>query len=163
MKEFNVDTAPGTPGDSIFHLAGHVVPFFSAARSSCPGNTGICTIPRWKAQTFVNWSLGSWDASWRIRYIGRFQMGNPNLDEQQAAYFSYPGAFIKYGATAYNDVSVGYNIEGLNARIEGGVDNLGDKQPPFFGYDRQTLNAGTDPSTFDLVGRYYHASITVKF
>ena len=26
-----------------------------------------------------------------------------------------------------------------------------------------TLNVGTDPSTFDLIGRYYHASVTVKF
>ncbi len=163
MKEFNVDTAPGTAGDVVYHLAGHFVPFFSGALSACPGNTGVCTIPRWKAQTFVNWSLGSWDASWRIRYIGRFQMGNANLDEQQAAYPSYPGSVIKYGAYAYNDISFGYNIDAINTRIEAGVDNIADKQPPFFGYDEQTLNTGTDPSTFDQIGRYYHASITVKF
>jgi outer membrane receptor protein involved in Fe transport len=163
MKEFNVDIAPGLPGDSVFHLAGHFVPFFSGALSGCPGNTGVCTIPRWKAQTFLNWTLGSWDASWRMRYIGRFQMGNPNLNEQQSAYPGLPGAVIKYGAYTYNDVSVGYNIEALNTRIEFGVDNLGDKQPPFFGYDSQTLNTGTDPSTFDQIGRYYHASVTVKF
>jgi outer membrane receptor protein involved in Fe transport len=163
MKEFNVDPAPGTPGDTVYHLAGHVVPFFSAARSACPGNTGICTIPRWKAQTFLNWTLGSWDASWRMRYIGRFQMGNPNLDEQQSAYPGLPGGVIKHGAYTYNDLSVGYNIEPLNMRLEAGVDNVADKQPPFFGFDAQSLNAGTDPSTFDLVGRYYHASVTVKF
>jgi outer membrane receptor protein involved in Fe transport len=163
MKEFNVDPAPGTPGDTVYHLAGHFVPFVSAALSACPGNTGVCTIPRWKAQTFLNWTLGSWDASWRMRYIGRFQMGNPNLDEQQSAYPSLPGAVIKYGAYTYNDLSVGYNIEAINTRIEAGVDNIGDKQPPFFGYDSQTLNTGTDPSTFDQIGRFYHASVTVKF
>jgi outer membrane receptor protein involved in Fe transport len=48
-------------------------------------------------------------------------------------------------------------------RIDAGVDNVADKQPPFFGYDFQSQNAGTDPSTFDLVGRYWHASVTVKF
>ena len=163
MKEFNVDSAPGTQGDAVFHLAGHFIGFDSGALSACPGATGVCTIPRWKAQAFVNWSLGSWDASWRLRYIGRFQMGNPNLDEQQNAYPAWPGSVIKYGAYTYNDLSVGYNIEALNTRIEAGVDNIADKQPPFFGYDSQTLNTGTDPSTFDQIGRYYHASITVKF
>jgi outer membrane receptor for ferrienterochelin and colicin len=147
----------------VFHLAGHFTPFFSSALSGCPGNTGACTIPRWKAQTFVNWTLGSWDASWRMRYIGRYQMGNANLDEQVSAYPGWPGSVIKYGAYTYNDLSVGYNIEALNTRVEVGVDNIADKQPPFFGYDQQTLNAGTDPSTFDLIGRYYHAAVTVKF
>ncbi|HVT31096.1 MAG TPA: TonB-dependent receptor, partial [Rhodanobacteraceae bacterium] len=163
MKQFDADIAPGLPGDSVFHLAGHFTPFFSSALSGCPGNTGACTIPRWKAQTFVNWTLGSWDASWRMRYIGRFQMGNPNLDEASSAYPGLPGSVIKYGAYTYNDLSVGYNIEALNTRLEVGVDNIGDKQPPFMGYDQQTLNAGTDPSTFDLIGRYYHAAVTVKF
>jgi outer membrane receptor protein involved in Fe transport len=163
MKEFNVDPAPGTPGDAVFHLAGHFVPFFSGALPACPGNTGVCTIPRWKAQSFLNWTLGSWDASWRMRYIGRFQMGNPNLSEQQSAYPGLPGGVIKYGAITYNDLSFGYNIEPLNMRLEAGVDNIADKQPPFFGYDLQTLNTGTDPSTFDQIGRYYHASVTVKF
>jgi outer membrane receptor protein involved in Fe transport len=163
MKEFNVDVAPGLPGDSVFHLAGHFVPFNSSALSGCPGATGVCTIPRWKAQTFLNWTLGSWDASWRMRYIGRYQMGNPNLAEDQAAYPSWPGSVIKYGAYTYNDLSIGYNLEALNTRLEVGVDNIADKQPPFFGYDQQTLNTGTDPSTFDQIGRYYHASVTVKF
>jgi outer membrane receptor protein involved in Fe transport len=163
MKYFNVDPAPGTAGDTVFHLAGHFVPFFSGALPACPGNTGVCTIPRWKAQSFVNWTLGSWDASWRMRYIGRYQMGNPNLSEQQSAYPGLDGQVIKYGATTYNDLSVGYNIEAINTRIAAGVDNIADKQPPFFGYDLQTLNTGTDPSTFDQIGRFYFASVTVKF
>jgi outer membrane receptor protein involved in Fe transport len=163
LKQFDVDTAPGVPGDTAYHLAGHFVPFFSGALSSCPGATGVCTLPRWKAQTALNWNLGPWDASWRMRYIGRFRMGNPNLNEGQSAYPSYPGSFIDYGAMVYNDVSVGFNIEPINTRLEVGIDNIGDRTPPFFGYDSQTLNTGTDPSTFDQIGRYYHASVSVKF
>jgi outer membrane receptor protein involved in Fe transport len=163
MKEFNVDPAPGQPGDAVYHLAGHFIGFSDGALAACPGATGVCTLPRWKAQTFLNWNLGSWDASWRMRYIGRFQQGNENLDEQQSAYPGLPGGTRKLGAMVYNDLSVGYNIEPLNMRIDAGVDNIADKQPPFLGYDSQTLNAGTDPSTFDLIGRYYHASVTVKF
>ncbi|MEO7432077.1 MAG: TonB-dependent receptor, partial [Dokdonella sp.] len=163
LKNFNVDTAPNTPGDIPFHLAGHFIGFGSGALSGCPGNTGVCTLPRWKATTALNWGLGNFDASWRMRYFGRYSNGNENLDEQQSAYPGLPGAEVKKGANTYNDISFGYNIEPINTRIDLGVDNVGDKQPPFFGFDSQTLNAGTDPSTFDLVGRYYHASVTVKF
>jgi len=30
-------------------------------------------------------------------------------------------------------------------------------------YANNTLNANTDPSTFDLMGRYFWARVTVKF
>jgi outer membrane receptor protein involved in Fe transport len=42
------------------------------------------------------------------------------------------------------------------------VNNVGDKQPPFL-YANNTLNANTDPSNFDLMGRYYFGRVTVKF
>jgi outer membrane receptor protein involved in Fe transport len=163
MKQYNVDTAPGTPGDVATHMAGHVIPFDSAALSACPGNTGVCTIPRWKAQTAINWSLGPWDASLRTRYIGGVRLGNPDLAQGQTAVAGIPGAFIDYGAWVYNDISLGYNIEPLNTRIDLGVDNVTNKQPPQFYYDSNTLNLGTDPSLYDLVGRFYFARVTVKF
>jgi outer membrane receptor protein involved in Fe transport len=72
------------------------------------------------------------------------------------------GAELKYGATVYNDVSLGYNIEPLNTRVEFGVNNLFDKQPPVL-YANNTLNADTDPSDFDLIGRYFWGRVTVKF
>jgi outer membrane receptor protein involved in Fe transport len=163
LKNFNVDIAPGLPGNSVFHLAGHFIGFDSGALPACPGNTGVCTLPRWKATTALNWGLGNFDASWRMRYLGRYRIGNPNLAEQQSAYPGFPGAFVDHGAMTYNDLSFGYNIEPINTRVDIGVDNVGDRQPPFFGYDQQTLNLGTDPSAFDTIGRFYHASVTVKF
>jgi len=162
-KQYNVDTAPGLPGDSVVHLAGHAIPFDSAALTACPGNTGVCTIPRWKAQTAVNWSLGPWDASWRMRYIGKFRLGNPDLSQGQSAVAGLPGQFIDYGATIYHDISAGYNIEPFNTRIDLGIDNVANKQPPQLYYDTNTLNLGTDPSTFDMIGRFYFARVTVKF
>ena len=162
-KQYDVDPAPGLAGDTVFHLAGHVIPFNSPALGSCPGNTGVCTMPRWKAQTALNWSLGPWDASWRTRYLGRFRMGNPDVNQSQSPIRGLPAFFIDYGATVYNDISAGYNIEPLNTRIDLGVDNVANKQPPQLYYDTTTLNLGTDPSTFDTVGRFYFARVTVKF
>jgi len=162
-KQFDVDTAPGLTGNVVYHIAGHAVPFDTAALSSCPGNTGACTIPRWKAQTAINWSLGRWDASLRTRYIGKVRLGSPDLRQGQSAIPTLPGYFIDYGSWVYNDISMGYNIEPLNARIDLGVDNVGNKQPPQFYYDTNTVNLGTDPSSYDTVGRFYWARVTVKF
>jgi outer membrane receptor protein involved in Fe transport len=155
------------------------MPFGSAQAAACPGASGNCLFPRWKGQGYVNWQQGNWDASWRLRYIGRFQMGsaNPTQDVFPFGTCSYEGTpnpaggtyqctikggELKYGATVYNDVSLGYNIEPLNTRVEFGVNNLFDKQPPVL-YANNTLNADTDPSDFDLIGRYFWGRVTVKF
>jgi outer membrane receptor protein involved in Fe transport len=146
------------------------MPFGSAQAAACPGASGNCLFPRWKGQGYVNWQQGNWDASWRLRYIGRFQMGSqsPSQDVHPdgtcyyGSYCTIQGAVLKYGATVYNDVSLGYNIEPLNTRVEFGVNNLFDKQPPML-YANNTLNANTDPSDFDMLGRYFFGRVTVKF
>jgi outer membrane receptor protein involved in Fe transport len=160
-KQYNVNT--GVAGTENVHLAGHVIPFDSSALSACPGNSGVCTMPRWRAQTAINWSLGPWDASLRTRYIGKVRLGNPDLGQDQTAVAGIPGYFIDYGAVIYNDISAGYNIEPLNTRVDLGIDNVSNKQPPQFYYDTNTLNLGTDPSAYDTVGRFYWARVTVKF
>jgi outer membrane receptor protein involved in Fe transport len=162
-KQFDVDPAPGLPGDVVYHAAGHYIAYDSGALSACPGNTGACTVPRWKAQTALNWSLGPWDASLRTRYIGKFRFGNTDARQAQSPIVALPTYFIDYGARVYNDISAGYNLEPLNLRIDVGIDNVANKQPPQLYYDTNTLNLGTDPSVFDTVGRFYWARVSVKF
>ena len=62
----------------------------------------------------------------------------------------------------YHNVSFGYNIEPLNTRRAGRRRQRGDKQPPIL-YLNNVLNANTDPATYDTAGRFYWASLTVKF
>jgi outer membrane receptor protein involved in Fe transport len=97
-----------------------------------------------------------------MRYIGRFQNGGALDSGQNTAPNGVDGTVLKYGATIYNDVSLGYNIEALNTRVDFGVNNLFDKQPPIL-YANNVLNANTDPSDFDLIGRYFWGRVTVKF
>lgn len=158
-------------GTNVFHNAGHVTAFGSAAESSCPDlSGGVCTFPRWRALATVNWNMGPWDASWRMRYIGKFRLGSgkPSEDSFPAGtcyygdYCTLHGYQIHYGARTYNDLQVGYNIEPLNTRVDVGVDNVGDIQPPFL-YANNTLNANTDTGNFDTLGRFYWARVTVKF
>ncbi|MEO5558223.1 MAG: TonB-dependent receptor, partial [Dokdonella sp.] len=170
-KTYDISTAPNTPNNTVYHYAGHFLTFGSSQAASCPGaGGGVCLFPRWRAQTQVGWQLGSFDASWSMRYIGRFRMGSqsPSQDVFPAgqcyygSYCSIHGLQYKFGATTYNDIQFGYNIESINTRIDVGVNNVGDKQPPFL-YANNTLNANTDPSDFDLMGRYYFGRVTVKF
>ena len=169
LKYYNQDTAPGTADDVVYHDAGHFLPYGSSAEASCPG-AGTCLFPRWRAQGFVDWQFGNWSASWRLRYIGRFQMGSKSPSQDvfpdgtcyYGSYCTIKNAVYKYGSTTYNDFSFGYNIEPINTRVDFGVNNAFDKQPPNL-YANNTLNANTDPSDFDLMGRYFWARVTVKF
>ncbi|MEO7323888.1 MAG: TonB-dependent receptor [Dokdonella sp.] len=171
-KKYDINTAPGSAANSNYHYAGHYLSFGSSQAAACPppAGAGTCLFPRWRAQSQVGWQLGSFDASWGMRYIGRFRMGSPSPSQDLfpagtcyfGSYCTLNGLFYNYGATVYHDIQFGYNIEPINARIDVGVNNLGDKQPPVV-YSNNTNNANTDPVDFDLMGRYYWGRITVKF
>ncbi|KZC37118.1 MULTISPECIES: TonB-dependent receptor plug domain-containing protein [Rhodanobacter] len=162
MSRYDQQTAPGTSANTVFHDAGHFMPFGSSQASTCPSGGGVCLFPRWRGNGFVNWDLGDWSASWRMRYIGAFRNGSKSPSQDTNPVQNLPGVVFKYGATIYNDVSIGYNIEQFNTRLDFGVNNLFDKQPPFL-YANNTLNANTDPSDFDLQGRYFWGRVTVSF
>jgi len=173
LEKYDVSTAPGTPANTVYHYAGHFLTFGSSQAAACAtgvGSGGVCLYPRWRAQSAVNWQMGSFDASWRMRYIGRFRMGSPSPSQDvfpagtcyYGDYCSIHGLFYDFGATVYHDISFGYNLEAWNTRFDVGVNNVGDKQPPFL-YANNTNNANTDPANFDLMGRYYFGRVTVKF
>jgi outer membrane receptor protein involved in Fe transport len=173
LTEYDVSTAPDTDANTVYHYAGHFLTFGSSQAAACAtgvGSGGVCLFPRWRAQSSVGWQLGNFDASWRMRYVGRFRMGSPSPSQDlfpagtcyYGDYCTIHGLYYDFGATVYNDIQFGYNIEAINTRLDFGVNNLGDKQPPFL-YANNTNNANTDPSDFDLMGRYYWGRITVKF
>ena len=173
LKYYNQQTAPGEAGNASYNNAGHFLPNGSAQSAACPDNAGVCLYPRWKAQGFLDWQSGNWSASWRMRYIGKFGLGSAkesdNIFPEGTCYYESAtnhctarGVVLHYGSTIYNDVSVGYNIEPYNTRVDFGVNNLADKQPPVV-FANNSLNANTDPSSFDLMGRYFWARVTVKF
>jgi outer membrane receptor protein involved in Fe transport len=117
-------------------------------------NNQFGNFPRWRALGSVSWQLGDFSANWQSRFIG-------NLKNTGGAFASLPGHFMPVGAVTYHNVSFGYNIEPINTRIDVGVDNVGDKQPPYF-YQSVT-NANIDINTYDPIGRYYWGRVTVKF
>jgi outer membrane receptor protein involved in Fe transport len=166
MSKFDIQTAPGLQGNITYHAVGQLGGVGSGLAASCPFAAGaVCFFPRVRGQGVLNWQLGPWDASWRMQYIGSWQMGTENRDENYSYIAGFPPSnpYVQhYGASVYNNVSMGYNIEPINTRVEIGVDNVFDKQPPFISAAR-SQNANTDPNDFDTIGRYYWGRVTVKF
>ncbi|KZV43546.1 hypothetical protein F511_08034 [Dorcoceras hygrometricum] len=149
LKYFNQQA-----GGVEYKDAGQFLTYGSDAQAACPTNAGVCLFPRWRAQGFVEWQKGNFDAEWRPRYIGTYTM--------QDSYGGVEGPLFHKGSTIYHDISFGYNMPVINSRVDVGVNNAFDKQPPML-YANNTLNSNTDPSDFDLIGRYYWARFTVKF
>jgi iron complex outermembrane recepter protein len=161
VDRWDNDTEPGNTSDAVVHLAGHY-------------NLSYGMYGRVRARAFANWSLGDWSASWRVRYVGPFDLGNADDRQGSSAdaaclhdpITGAPNAFcgveVPYGAYVTHSLNVGYALPSVNSRIEAGVDNVFDKQPPLM-YQNNVLNANTDVSTFDTIGRYFWARYTVKF
>jgi outer membrane receptor protein involved in Fe transport len=156
LDRYSDDVTPGLPGDIVQEYAGHYTNYASAIQGA--------NFSRWKALATLNWNLGAWSAAWTMHYYGKYTVGYAREDYQASACASSlpPGCELHYGASVYHNVTVGYNIEPLNTRIDVGIDNLSDKQPAIL-YQNNTFNGNVDANTFDTIGRFYWARVTVKF
>ncbi|WP_045758189.1 TonB-dependent receptor domain-containing protein [Xanthomonas albilineans] len=118
--------------------------------------------PRWRGLGTLSWNLGDWSASWRVRYVGRTEIGSADARQGLSADIGQANVVRDIGAYVYHSVQVGYQVKPWHTRFEVGVDNLTDRQPPLY-YANNVVNANTDVATYDLIGRYYWARATVKF
>jgi hypothetical protein len=154
LDRFADDPAPGQEGDLVQEYAGH----FATGASAI----SYANFSRWKALSTLNWNMGPFSAAWTAKYVGKYTVGYARLDYGISADSSVPGTELHYGASVYHNVTAGYNLEPLNTRVDVGIDNLSDKQPSLI-YQNNGLNGNVDPNTFDTVGRFYWARVTVKF
>ena len=148
IGQFDNNTVPGSPLPTT-HVAGKY-------------NVAYGNYARWRALAGVNWNLGSWDANWRIHYVGPLSIGNEDVRQGTSADGGFPGVELRFGAQVEHSLALGYNFDKINTRIDVGVDNVFDKQPPLF-YQNNVLNSNTDVNTYDTLGRYYWARVSVKF
>ena len=155
IENWNIDQ-----GGFTQHLAGHFDKTF--------GN-----FSRVRLKGAVDWNLGPVVANWTARYYSPLTAGyaNPCLGPSAAQGDNASGcndypqlnhAVLHYGAMTYHDFSVGYTVEPINLFVSVGVDNAFDKRPPLL-FLNNVANANTDVSTYDTIGRFYHANFTIKF
>jgi outer membrane receptor protein involved in Fe transport len=156
LTRYDLETAPGLEGNQVIHQAGNI-----------NYDTDNSLMPRVQGLANLTWNLGSWNAAWRIRYMGPFNLGS---HDPSRGYSGIPGfkpdnpQVLRYGAYIYNDVSAGYEIKAINTRIDVGVNNLTDKQPPML-YENNggAGNGNTATNYFDPIGRFYWARLTYTF
>jgi outer membrane receptor protein involved in Fe transport len=157
MTQYKEQTAPGLPGNQVYDLVGNI-------NTDLGGGIGIL-MPRVRALGTLNWQLGPWSARWQTRFVDHFDLGSNVVSRGYSAIRGFAVPYVlHYGSYVYNDFAVGYDIQPINTRIDFGVNNVFDKQPPFLYYNDTGLgNGGADGADFDVLGRYYWARAIVDF
>jgi outer membrane receptor protein involved in Fe transport len=113
------------------------------------GEGGHGSYAKWRSNLSLGVDRERWGASYHVSYIG-------DADSQ----------FQRIGATAPGVDSVTYHsLEGSfrlndNLVLRGGVNNLFDKEPPYY---TDPIDQNTDPFTYDLLGRRYFMKATYNF
>ncbi|MBI1682609.1 TonB-dependent receptor domain-containing protein [Caulobacter hibisci] len=134
LESFKIQSLPG---EEFVELKGTI------------GNTQISgtavSHPEWKYATSVDYQYGPVNLGVRWRHIG----------DMVDAY--HPDE--KIGAVDYFDLNANWSINETYA-LRGGVTNLTDKQPPYFS---SYVQANTDPSTYDVLGRRFYVGFKAKF
>ncbi|KAA0071816.1 TonB-dependent receptor [Rhodanobacter sp. T12-5] len=149
LTRYDNDTAPGQPGDVIVHMAGHY-------------NNQYGNYTRWRGLGQLNWTNGPWNVNYTVRYVGAVTTGWADLRENSSADIGFKGVELKSDAQIYNNLAFGYNLAAYHTRLDVGVNNLLDKQPPLM-YQNNVLNANTDINTYEPIGRYFWGRVTVTF
>ena len=124
-------------------------PFLEYVRSigDDPGDA----LPEWKAALTGTYSYGPADVSLRARYIGPMRNENVVTDPT-----STDGGVP---STWYFDTSASFAVTDAFT-VRAGVNNLFDKKPRSY---TDNVDATTDPSTYDVIGRRFFLGATVRF
>lgn len=102
------------------------------------------TFPVWKALSSVTWSDGPFSVGARWRRVGELTVINTDIVLPSIDYFDLNGSW------SINDT----------VSLRAGVNNLTDEQPNVFS---PGVQANTDPSTYDVLGRRYYVGLTARF
>jgi outer membrane receptor protein involved in Fe transport len=133
------------------------------------GTTCGAPTPHWRHVLNSDWQMpwAGLDLLLRWRYIGPVQSDRVSQDPQLSQTYFGPTSHI--GGYSYLDLSAAMPIgsTGLNVRV--GVNNVTDKQPPivangnYSDCPNTSCNDNTWVGTYDTLGRFLYAHVSVKF
>jgi outer membrane receptor protein involved in Fe transport len=110
------------------------------------------SFPEFKVNLNANYMVGPVGFNLRARWID-------SMENRAAVQFAGEPSFSGVPSITYLDASVSWEfIEGGLARI--GVNNLTDKEPPLYA---PSVQSGTDPSLYDVIGRRIFGQLNFKF
>lgn len=102
------------------------------------------TFPEWKSLTSLNWRMGDFSAGARWRRIDSMTVF---------------GSTNELDATDYFDLNGSWNLT-ENVSVRATVNNITDEEPRTYA---PGIQANTDPSTYDVLGRRYSIGLTARF
>lgn len=109
------------------------------------------SFPEWKGTMNVGFNLNKGlSLQSRIRYIDAM--------ENRAARQYIGETFTGPGSVWYFDFAVQGQVENMTLRL--GLNNAFDRKPPTYA---PNVQSGTDPSTYDVIGRRFYVSARLKF
>ena len=120
------------------------------------GNSPGETIPEWKATLTLSWNIADVSTQLRARFL-------PSMDHEETVLTGSTDPDVcgcsGVDSITYFDLTASWQAwEAVTLRA--GVENLTDEDPEL--YDPQ-VDSGTDPSTYDVIGRRYFLGATYKF
>lgn len=119
-------------------------------------NNGCFPQPEWRHVLTASYDTGSW---WKATAKWRFFSGVNEYDSTKG-----PDTLVKdggIGSQSYLDLKGSFTINDYT-RVLVGVNNVLDKEPPLVGGTLST-NGNAVAGYYDTLGRYFHASVSLKF
>lgn len=113
--------------------------------------TGSAT-PKWRVNIGTTYSLGGLSVQLVSRWIDKMVHANTVTGGS-------PTTNTGTAATWYHDLSARYAVT-PTITVRAGVSNLLDQQPRIY---TPNIQANTDPSTFDVLGRRYFVGVNARF
>lgn len=110
----------------------------------------------WRGLTSIAWDYKGFDALLSEQWIGKLVLpnGDPSPPPASSALL-IPNVY-------YTNLSAGYTFGPTKTKLQIGVLNAFNRQPPIF-YQNNVVNANTDVSTYDTIGRRWFVGIEQKF
>lgn len=113
-------------------------------RTGTIGSSFGNTFPEWKALSSASWTNGDFGVNLRWRRVGEMTVFGSDETLDAVNYFDALGT---------------WNINDA-VSLRAGVNNLTDEDPQVFA---PGVQANTDPSTYDILGRRYFVGLTARF
>ena len=139
--------------------------FFGAP---CGQTVGGVSDPEWKFTARLTYRQDTWTASLRWRYLSSTTDARiSQASALNAAGIPFPdptpgipAAALEYDAEQYIDLTGTWDVT-ENLQLRAGINNLFDNDPPIAG--TQQVQANTDPSQYDVLGRRFFVSGKIRF
>ena len=115
------------------------------------GSTTGSSVPEWKSSLVTTWSRDAWQVSATARYIDSMVHANTVTGGSPLSNTGVP-------STTYLDLGLKFDVT-ENLSVRGSIINVTDQEPRLYS---PNVQANTDPSLYDVLGRSFFVGINFR-